>query len=103
MDAPPDNSSDDGTSTSNDSVRFDSSSNDHDSIIQGSVCFFKILNGSTSKDHSGSFSVGTFGEHVISFITKLNFFEKTATSENIVGQTVDSGLKNGSSSFGNSL
>jgi len=66
------------------------------------VSFLKILNGTTSKDNSGSFGRAALGEHVVSFVTKLDLLEFSAETKNIVGQTVDGGLEDSSSSFADS-
>merc|ERR1712147_441620 len=42
----------DGTTSSNNGVGFESTSDDHDGVIKGSLGFFKILGGTSSEDES---------------------------------------------------
>jgi len=44
-----------------------------------------------------------FGEHVISVISESNFFEFTASSKNVCGNSVSGSLEDSTGGFGNSL
>jgi len=44
-----------------------------------------------------------FGEHVISVISESNFFEFTASSKNVSGNSVSGSLEDSTGGFGNSL
>lgn len=83
----------DGTASSDDSVCLDSSQYDHDSIIKGAGSLLNVLRGATSDDNCDRFSRGALSEHIISLATKLDFFELTAGTENIIIEAISSGLQ----------
>lgn len=83
----------DGTTSSDDSVCLDSSQYDHDSIIKGAGSLLDVLRGATSDDNCDRFSLGALSEHIISLATKLDFFELTAGTENIIIEAISSGLQ----------
>lgn len=91
------------SSPGDDGLEFERSSDDHDGVIQRSSGLGDELVGSSSKDDGGRFTLGTNGEHVISFSSELDFFEFTAGSEDGGLESVDGGLDDSSGGLGHTL
>jgi len=93
-----------GTTTGNDGFRLEGPSDNHDSVVEGSLGLFKILTGTTTEYEGAWFGLIALSEHVESFISELDLLELTASSENFsIKSITDSRLENSSSGLGNSL
>jgi len=93
----------DSTSSSNDSLSLDSSDNNHESIVEGSLSFLNVLRSSTSQNDSDSLGSGTASEHVVAFVTELYLLELVAVTENLLIDTVSGGLHDSTDGLGSSL
>ena len=92
-----------GSSAGYDLVGLETSSDNHDGIIQRPFGFLDELFGTTSKDDGSGFGVGAVFEKIVPFSSDLLFVELSAGSEDIGGQFVDGGLENGSGGLRDSL
>lgn len=93
----------DGTSSGNNGSGLDSSDDNHESIVEGSLGLLNVLGSSSSKDDSYGFGSGAAGEHVVAFVTELNFLELLAGSEDLLRDTVSGSLGNTTSGLGSSV
>jgi len=93
----------DGTSSGNNGSSLDSSDDNHEGIVEGSLGLLNVLGSSSSKDDSYGFGSGAAGEHVVAFVTDLNFLELLAGSEDLLRDTVSGSLGNTSSGLGSSV
>lgn len=59
--------------------------------------------GTTSKDNSARLGSWAASEEIVSLCTNLNLFEITACSENLLSDTVDSGLDDTTGGLSESL
>ena len=93
----------DSTATSDNSVSFDSSENNHDSIVKRTSSFFNILRSTTTNNKSDSLCAFTLSKEVISFRSKLFLLKHAAISENFVLHAMHSCLNLGTGCFANSI
>jgi hypothetical protein len=81
-------------------LSLDSTSHDHDGVVEGTLSLIDVLIGTSSEDEGARLGPGAAGEEVVSLRAKLNFLKLATSTENIVGQSVDSGLDNTAGGLG---
>ena len=67
-------------------IRLARSSNNHNRVVKGSLCFFQKLLGATSEEHGASLGVGAALEEVESLAADLGLSERAACSKLIFAQ-----------------
>lgn len=92
----------DGTTTSNNVFGSETSSDDHNSVVEGSFSFLDELISSSSEQDSGGFGLRAVGEQVVSGSSDLSFLEMAASAENLRRKSINSGLNHSSGSLGDS-
>jgi len=93
----------DGTTSGNDGVSSDSSSHNHNSVVERSLGLFDVLGSTTTNDKSDSSGTLALGEHIISLRAELNFFEFASETEDLIGKAVGGGLDSTAASLGNTV
>lgn len=93
----------DSTSTGDNGLSSDGSDDNHESIVERSLGLLNVLGGSTSQDDSYSLGSRASSEHVVAFVTELNFLKLFAGSEDLLTDTVSGSLHNTTGGLGSSV
>ena len=89
-----------GSASSNDCMRLDGSSDDHDGIVQRSLSLLEVLGSAASKHKGGGLGLSAISEHVVAVVSKLDFLELSTSAENLFSQALNSGLEDSTSGLG---
>ena len=89
----------DGTTSGNDGVGLDGSSDNHDSVVKRSVGLFNILGSSSSDNNGASFVSSALSEHVESLRSELDLLELSALTKGLFWDSVGGSLENSSASL----
>jgi hypothetical protein len=93
----------DSSSTSDNSVSFDGTGDNHNGVVERTSGFLDVLGGTTTEDEGDGLGVGALGEHVVSFVSELDFLELSTFTKNLFGDTKGSGLALGTSCLTNTV
>ena len=84
-------------------MRLDGSEHDHNSVVDGTTRLLDVLSGTSSEYNCDGLGTDALSHHVVAFVSKLNFFELSASTKHTVVNAVDCGLQDSASGLAHTL